>query len=184
MEKPEITGKWKRPKKDQILIGILAGILLLVIALPQGSKKQETGTGPAILEEGYGGETDETARLEQKLQRILEQVAGVGRVRVMLTVKASGKKTVEKDISVTQEVSGAGEGEGNQAERREETTVFERDSQGNERPFVTEETAPQIQGVLVAAQGGDNLTVAENIAEAAEVLFGVEVHKIKVMKLN
>ena len=62
--------------------------------------------------------------------------------------------------------------------------MFERDSQGREIPFVTEETAPQVEGVVIAAQGGDNLTVAENLTEAAEVLFGLEVHKIKVMKLN
>ena len=49
---------------------------------------------------------------------------------------------------------------------------------------MTEEASPVIEGVLVAAQGGDNLSVVENISEAAMVLFGVEAHKIKVMKLN
>ena len=62
--------------------------------------------------------------------------------------------------------------------------MFSRDSDGAETPFVIEETAPEVEGVLVAAQGGENLKVAEDISDAAQVLFGVEAHKIKIMKLN
>lgn len=106
----------------------------------------------------------------------------MGRVQVMVTAKSYGRKTVEKDLSQSEENSA---GENAQSRKQtEETTVYERDGQGNEIPFVIEETAPVIQGVLVAAQGGENLTVAEDITEAAMVLFGVEAHKIKVMKLN
>ena len=176
--------KLKSLKKDQILIGILVGVLLLVIALPQG---EENGTGQADTEkvsESVSQPADKTGQMEQELQSILEQVQGVGKVRVMITIKSYGKKTVEKDSSSTAESSASGSGESSETKRTEETTVYARDSQGNETPFVTEETAPVVEGVLVAAQGGDNLTVAENIADAAEVLFGVEAHKIKVMKLN
>lgn len=183
MEKAQITGKWKKPKKDQILIGILVGVLLLVIALPQGGQ-EESGSGSATLPQtGEEDESDPVEKMERRLENILEQVEGVGKAEVMITVKSMGKKTVEKDRSVQEESSGAS-GEENLTTRTEETTVYARDSQGNEMPFVTEETSPQIEGVLVAAQGGDNLAVAESITEAAEVLFGVEVHKIKVMKLN
>ena len=43
--------------------------------------------------------------------------------------------------------------------------------------------APQIEGVLVLAQGGDNAVVSANITEAVMALFGIEAHKIKVMKM-
>ena len=103
----------------------------------------------------------------------------------MITLKSSGKKIVEKDESVSEEKNGGGtDGEGNAVKRTEKPTVFSRGSDGTETPVVIEETAPEVEGVLVAAQGGDNLTVAEDIADAAQVLFGVEAHKIKIMKLN
>lgn len=184
MERPGLAGKWKKLKKDQIFIGILVGVLLLVIALPMesGSQKGTEDLQPVV---STAEEPDsQTEQMEKKLQRILEQVEGVGKVQVMITAKSSGRKTVEKDSSVSEDSSTAEAGDGSTSRRTEETTVFERDSQGNEIPFVIEETAPEIEGVLVAAQGGDNLTVAENIIDAAEVLFGVEAHKIKVMKLN
>ncbi|MEI3340576.1 MAG: hypothetical protein V8R80_12125 [Eubacterium sp.] len=43
---------------------------------------------------------------------------------------------------------------------------------------------PEIEGILVVAQGGGNTAVAENISEAAQALFSVEAHKIKVVKMN
>ena len=180
MERPELAGKWKNLKKDQILIGILVGVLLLVIAWPQSSQKQQEEMQQEILMD-TAQQDNEIAAMEAKLQKILEQVEGVGRTQVMITVKSSGKKTVEKDTSLSEDTDNSG---GTASTRAERTTVYQRDSDGNEIPFVIEETAPVIEGVLVAAQGGGNLPVAENIADAAEVLFGVEAHKIKVMKLN
>ena len=184
MERSGLTDKWKNLKKDQILIGILVGVLLLVIALPQGQKEQ---SGEQPLQENMMEETaqdGEIARMEAKLEKILEQVEGVGKAEVMITLKSSGRKTVEKDSSISEDTDNPEDGGGNVSKREETTTVYQRDGDGNEIPFVIEETAPVVEGVLVAAQGGDNLTVAENIADAAEVLFGVEAHKIKVMKLN
>ena len=45
-----------------------------------------------------------------------------------------------------------------------------------------QELSPRIEGVLVIADGGDNAIVIENITEAVQALFGVDTHKIKVMK--
>lgn len=47
-----------------------------------------------------------------------------------------------------------------------------------------QELSPLIEGVLVIADGGDNAIVIENITEAVQALFGVDTHKIKVMKHN
>lgn len=181
MEKPEITEKWKWLKKDRIIIGILVGILLLVISLPQdmGTKEEENSMSGVRQAETVSVEE----QLEQRFVRVLRAVEGVGEVRVMITLKSSGKKIVDKDTSVSEEQTGEGES-GNSVKRTEESTVFARSSQGEEMPFVLEETAPQVEGVLVAAQGGGDLSVAEAISDAAQVLFGVEAHKIKIMKLS
>lgn len=183
MERSGLTDKWKNLKKDQILIAVLVGVLLLVIALPQSSKEQSDEPAQQLQTEETAQDGD-IARMEEKLEKILEQVEGVGKTEVMITLKTSGRKTVEKDSSISEDTDRSEDGGENGAKREEMTTVYQRDSEGNEIPFVIEETAPVVEGVLVAAQGGDNLTVAENIADAAKVLFGVEAHKIKVMKLN
>lgn len=184
MEKQNMISKWKKLRKDQILIGILAGVLLLVVAFPhetEPEKQTEVKQEQAVV---MAEQDTQIAWMERKLRSILEQVQGVGKAQVMITVKSYGKKLVEKDTSISEEEDRNGENGETSTMRTENTTVYQRDGDGNEIPFVTEERAPEIEGVLVAAQGGNDLVVAENIRDAAMVLFGVEAHKIKVMKLN
>ncbi len=37
---------------------------------------------------------------------------------------------------------------------------------------------------MVIAEGGDNVLVIKDIVEAAEVLFNIPMHKVKVMKMS
>lgn len=53
---------------------------------------------------------------------------------------------------------------------------------GGSEPYVTKEMEPEIEGILVIAQGGDKPSVAQNISEAVLALFPIDAHKIKVMK--
>ena len=78
---------------------------------------------------------------------------------------------VEKDAVVSGE------------ESREETVYEERS--GSERtPYVTSESNPRVEGVLVIAQGGGSSRIRQEILEAAQALFGVDAHKIKIMKME
>lgn len=49
-------------------------------------------------------------------------------------------------------------------------------------PYISKELSPKIGGVVVIAPGGDKAQVKQNITEAVEALFGVESHKIRIMK--
>ena len=49
-------------------------------------------------------------------------------------------------------------------------------------PTGAEITEPEVEGVIVAADGGNNAKTAADITDAVVALFGIEVHKIKVMK--
>ena len=113
-------------------------------------------------------EKEELGRL---LTELLEKVEGVGQVQVMLTFEGTGEKKVEKDVALDLE------------ERREET-VYEERGNSERTPYVTSETNPEVKGVLVIAQGGGNSRVRQEILEAAQALFGIDAHKIKIMKME
>ena len=155
-------GKWM--KKERLGVLLLAGLLLLVIAIPTGNREEEKDEGGKKEDSSSGGEEqDWETRMENRLVQILEQVQGVGKAEVFLTCEGTQEKVVEKD---------------------ETETVYERDSRGNQTPYVSEERYPQVTGVLVVAQGGDNPVVIKDIQEAVQVLFQVEAHKSKVIKMN
>ena len=64
----------------------------------------------------------------------------------------------------------------------EESTIYEDRSDNTKSPYVSKTIAPQVEGVVVIASGGDNALVKENITEAVRALFDIDTHKIRIMK--
>ena len=86
--------KHGKVKKDQLLIVFLVGILLLVISIPAGTKKDSnTGTKKTLANSskssvGTTKQSEYTAYMEERLERILSQIDGAGQVQVMITWKS------------------------------------------------------------------------------------------------
>lgn len=188
----KIKGKKMLPQKNQLLILLLVGILLVVIAIPTSNKKKgsasddskDSGNDSAA---SYVNTDEEYEQyLEKRVARALEYVQGVGKAEVMITLKSSGQKIVEKDQQSSSQNSEEEDSSGgirNVEERTtDKTSIYEQGSDGFQSPYVSKELTPEIAGVLVVAEGGDNAVVVQNITEAIQALFGVEAHKIKIMK--
>lgn len=183
---------WKRLKKSDWAAIALLGVLLLIIAMPSGSKTAVNKTDN--FETVSGTEAEETtekedysAYLENKLERVLAQMEGVGRVTVMITVSDNGESVVEKDASGSSTTTTENDSSGGvrtvTEEQSSETTVY-LETDGESRPYVQKEKLPSIEGVIVVAEGGGNSRVVSEISEAVEALFSVEAHKIKVVKMS
>lgn len=194
--KSENRKKIKKPKKDQLVILLLFGVLLLVIAIPTEPRREKTtrmeeadtggdalkGTGQISSENSY------ERQQEKRLKEVLEKVEGVGRVEVMITLRSSSEKVVEKDAPSrsqrVEETDSQGGSRTTQENEREEATVYEESEDGKRTPYVIQELEPAVEGVIVIAQGGGNAAVKQNILEAVQALFPVEAHKIKIMKME
>lgn len=183
--------KLKKIPKNQILIGGLVGILLLVVAIPVDSGKTKTEEAEKTEQEetAYGGTDTEIyeKKMERRLAEVLESMDGVGKVEVMITLKDNGESVVEKDNTTSNQNTNEGENGTTRSAteiQSQEETVFSEQQGNGQQPFISKEVTPQIEGVLVVAEGGGNATVVKNISDAVLALFPVEVHKIKVVKMN
>lgn len=199
--------KWKelcgKIGKDRFLILIIGGLLLLVITypLPSGSdgKSGQNGTGKnavsqksetAAPESGQEikGSGDYAAKTEARLAEILSNVSGAGKVKVFISFGDYGTNVVEKDVSYTrnnEDRSGTDiQNTSTVNTENTETTVYTSDENGNEVPFVRKIMTPKVEGVLVVAEGGENQKVRGEMKEAIMALFGIEEHKIKVVKMK
>ncbi|HJC16325.1 MAG TPA: stage III sporulation protein AG [Candidatus Fusicatenibacter intestinigallinarum] len=177
----------RKMKKEQIVVWLLLLALVIVIFWPAGSGK-ETASGETEVPEQTAQEIQsQEEAMEQALADTLAQVDGVGAVRVALTLESTNRKIVEKDVpdSQSSETRTSGdETSENSSFSQEESTVYERDGSGAETPYVISEEYPAVRGVLIVAEGGDNPVVIQEIQEAVMALFGVDAHKIKVMKMK
>lgn len=191
-----------RIKKDQIVILFLLGVLLLVIALPEKKQAAEdnedflTGEESAALSASMT-EQEYVSYMERNLERILSKMQGAGEVTVMITLKESAEKVVEKDVSTASDSVNEEDSQGGtrqtENESRGETTVYYGDGGSGglrgssyegagQNPYVSKELTPRVEGVVVVAGGGDNAVVVKNITESVQALFGIDTHKIRIVK--
>lgn len=180
--------KEKKLKRSDWLILVLAGILILIIALPTDTKekKQAEEEKENISKENNTMEASKD-EIERKLEDILEKIDGAGDVKVMITYQDSGTQVVEKDKNTSEnsleESDSTGGVRSTKEQQLQESTVYEEADAGN-TPFVSKELLPKVEGILIVASGGDNQKVKQNISEAVLALFQVEAHRIKIVKMS
>ena len=193
--------KEKLLKKENMVVFVLLGILLLVIAIPldkgQGKEKEEENAAGeeqkhTEAEKNRLGVTDESMEycfiLEERIEELLSSMEGVGKVQAMVTVTSSRERIVEKDEPVSRstvtETDGSGGSRSTNESNFEYETIYETDGEGNKIPYVIKQIEPEIQGITVVAQGGGNALVQKNISDVLEALFHIDAHKIKVVKMK
>ena len=180
--------KEKKLKRSDWLILVLAGILILIIALPTDTKekKQAEEAKENISKENNTMEASKD-EIERKLEDILEKIDGAGDVKVMITYQDSGTQVVEKDKNTSEnsleESDSTGGVRSTKEQQLQESTVYEEADAGN-TPCVSKELLPKVEGILIVASGGDNQKVKQNISEAVLALFQVEAHRIKIVKMS
>ena len=169
----------KKMKKEQLLMMVLAVILVIVIAIPVDKQEKET------LTEGMEAVKEEAEiSMELQLKEVLQKIAGVGKVEVFMTYEDKGKLVVEKDQSVSEELIQESDSSGGNrtttTTRNESETIYDK----TESPYVVQEISPAVKGVLVVAEGAGNLQVKEKIETTIQALFGLDSHKISIMKME
>ena len=194
-----------------LLSGVLLLVIALPTNKKSGKQSEKEGSGLSMLEDGQGipeemgareeGEergilgdggvmTDETEyvhALEKELEELLSSVEGAGRVRVMITLEQSRELVLEKEEKRSQKQTMEENAEGLGKEGREniweEKAIYE-EGEREKSPFVVKQIFPRIQGVVVAAEGVGTGCVRSDLSEAVQALFGIEAHKVKVLKLG
>lgn len=143
------------PKNIVYILGVM-GIVLIFFA-----SVTENDTKDAVICEEF----DYCSNLEERLEKILPDIAAVGRVSVMITAKNYGSITLAKDMDSD----------------REQTVVINKKG-GGEDGLIVEEAYPKIQGVIIVAEGGRSDKVKAELTEAAVALLGVDAHRIKIFE--
>lgn len=173
-----LAQKLKKKNKTDFLIMILLGVLVMIIALPTGSGGKEKAATEKEKESGTKGQeekdvlSEETYRasLEQQLEKLIEKMQGAGDSRVMITLADEGYTYVDKNTLTDDK-------------KKEETTVVYDTGEGDS-PYVVRRERPKVEGVVVVCEGGDSPGVVTEISDAVMSLFGLEPHKVIVVKMS
>jgi len=191
MKWEKMIEKLQHMGKDRFILLLLAGVMLVIIAVPTGQKEEKGEQKPTVVEaDAEPAETDMEmyrARLCRQVEDFLRHIDGVGNTKVYITMHSSAEIIVERDSPYSKRTE-----EETTTERTRIVGETENDSQvvlieqedGSQAPIVVKEIVPTVKGVVVAAQGGGNEVVKKEITSHLMALFGIEEHKIRVVKLS
>ncbi len=186
----------RKLRKDQWLIVILLGVLLCVISLPVEKSEIKSdisdNTGAKISELKQPStdvqSADYVREWEEKLEKSLLYIEGAGQVKVLITLQESEQRVLARDgtesISETTEEDAAGGNRRVTENRIEKKTIYTVDERGQDVPYVIKTITPSVKGVVVIAQGADQPEVRQNIIEAIQVLFDIDMNKITIVKMK
>lgn len=183
----------KMLRKDNLIILVLGGILLLVISLPTGKQKEspeETSvenTQGTMSDRSVQEQEDYAEKLEARLEEILSQVEGAGEVKVMITLRETRELVVEmeetRDWQETREEDSGGGSREIYREQKQENALYT-SQKGDGSPLIIKEKYPKVEGAVVLAQGAGRAGIRGELTEAVQALLGLEAHKVKVLKMG
>ena len=113
--------------------------------------------------------------LEKRLESIISSVDGAGRVQVMVTLDTSEQTQYAKD-----EKENSKSGDKTSEKSYEKKFVLTDDDGG----VVLKTTEPEVRGVIVVCDGGDNAAVKNGITSAVRAALSVDSNKITVLKMK
>lgn len=151
---------WKKffANKNNYVVILLVGVLLLVMLLPVGesgmysySENEDEKQRTQTMSNSFGETLDTTQSyckmLEEKMEQLLSRIEGVGETKVLITMRYSEEKFMEEETLVKTQV-------------------------------------PRVQGVMVVAKGAGSGDVDLKISQIVQALLGVEAHKIAIAKME
>ncbi|NLK86999.1 MAG: stage III sporulation protein AG [Clostridiaceae bacterium] len=170
-----------------IIIGVIIIIAGSVLLRPgKGSEDPPFRQGGSVEETEENRTADAGDALEIRLKSLLSQIQGVGKVDVMITYSASREYVpaydIKKGISSTEESDSEGGERKMREEEYESAIAYEDSASGGKRPVVLKQLEPEVKGVLVVAEGAENVEVRDRICNAVTVVLDVPMHKVKVIQ--
>ena len=178
------------------IINIVGALILGVILLVMSSSIFKTNGGKKTPVSNSAGSTAATAadneseytnRLENRLADALSLIEGAGKVKVMLTLAYGREIDVAEDKTANESTTKDTGTQG--GERTSQTSIVESkkiiiNSDGVSAPLVLREVQPKIEGVIIIAEGGDNIFVKQALTSAAEAVLGLDMSKVQVFKMK
>ncbi len=167
-----------------LFTAFLIGILLLLMnhVFFQPSENETEIESEQQTEQTEQKQYHTEQEIEKRLEYIFSNMEGVGQVKVMVTMKNTKASVLAKEER--KEYSFTEEGKKTQSQKEENTIVMTEDNRGTRTPVIVQEKMPEIEGIVIVAEGGEDARIAQMLSEASQALLNVPAHKVAVLKMK
>ncbi|HYH01737.1 MAG TPA: hypothetical protein VEC37_01405 [Bacillota bacterium] len=180
--KPMLRKIQSNPGSVWFLLGLIGLGLFLLAGTPnrQESPDRLTTVQKEQTQVTEGEQPSAELKLEREITGILRQIAGVGRVRVDVSLKTANRKIWERQTRSNKRISQQ-QGEMDTEESNSDELVFAKNREGTDVPVLKEELAPEVQGVLVVADGAQNTALKQLLTETVMTILDLPSHRVMVI---
>jgi len=121
---------------------------------------------------------------ENQLTEIITEMLGVNEVVVKVNLDSTEELLVESDTTYSEQVTKEQDKQGgsrsiSNVSKDEQVVIYRVD--GNDEPLVIKTIKPKVRGVVIVAEGAENLQTKAMIIEAVQRLLDVPPHKIAIL---
>ena len=173
-------------KKTENLFVFLIILIFTLIAINfiwKDDKKNEQKSFQNSRDVELAKSNDEN-NLETRLENILGEIDGVGKVSVLITYsESSAVSAMYNEKSTTTTTS---ENDSSGGTRVTESVDHSKEivSDSNSEPITEKKIMPKIKGAIIAAEGAGNGIIKSSIISAVEAATGIATHKIQVFQMK
>lgn len=161
-------------KDKKILVLVILAVLAIVFLILM----EFTGKDENKYEGEVSESTEEYAeRIEDKLTQLISSVEGAGETVVMVTLDAGEENVYAREIKTDEESDGD-----KTSNKYEYEYIVMKNGSAVESGMLLKVIEPDIRGVAVVCDGGDNAAVRENIINTVSAVLDIKTNKISVCK--
>ena len=176
--------KLKTIKNIEIVIAVfLIAVMLLIYFGTTSSGSNKTHKQNNINNILYTDAKSYVNDLEMRIEETLSKINGAGKVSVVITLSSSSELIIAKDIEQTTHTETATKND--VTTKTEEIVVIEKpilvDGNSGDEPLVLLEVMPKIAGVVVVAEGANDVNVKLNLLKAIQALLTVPSGNIEIL---
>lgn len=187
-------------KKIENLVFFIVILIITVVAIniiwngnKQTNKQDTNTTSKKLALESKGFAQNEqtvdssTNNLEERLEKILSKIEGVGDVKVFINYRESSE--IVAMYNENSKVSNTEENDTSGGIRKIQSTDVQKDiiykeENGEKTPITQKIVQPKLEGAIITAKGANNAEIKTNIIQAVEAVTGLATHKIQVFEMN
>mgnify|MGYP000913802295 CR=1 FL=1 len=173
---------------NNLAIILIIGIMILIttsIFIDNRKVKETDDSGIDIAEKNNKAinyfSDDYATFLEQKLERILSQIKGVGKVKVMITLEDTTEKIPAINSTTNSEKTNEKDSQGGTRETIREDSSEQVVIKGNDgSAIIIKEIKPKIKGAIVVAEGAEDAQVKEKLYQAVKTVLDLSGNKVEI----
>ncbi len=181
LEKFRWFQKLKKVRHIEIILVVVLASLVILIWFVDFDKSTEENVN--TYTNGSSSTTAYAQELESRLQTALGSISGAGKVTVMITLDGTVEKILamvsDSKTSTTSNTTTGGSTNTTSTTTTSTEPVIVKDS-GTSNPIVLSEIMPEIKGVIIIAEGADNIRVKLDLLKAIQALLSVKSSQVEI----